>query len=94
MEEYTMRVLFSLLILVCIFICSYAQDEIVMSEYKNYLENDSAVDWTAYPTYDAYEKILAKWAADYPELCALHELGQTSRGRKILALKVSDNVKR
>ena len=89
-----MRVLLCLLMLACLYSVIYAQNDIEMSEYQGYLENDSAVDWTAYPTYEAYVQILEKWAADFPGICELHELGPTIMGRKILALKVSDNVKR
>ena len=87
-----MRVMIFTLLLVCCFSNSYPQFKIVMSEYKGYLANDSAADWGHYPTYGAYEQIMEKWARDYPQICKLYTLGPSERGRKILALKVSDNV--
>jgi hypothetical protein len=63
-----------------------------MSDYTDYLENGTPVDWAQYPTYTAYEQILEKWARDYPEICKLCNLGPSVRGKKILALKISDNV--
>ena len=49
-------------------------------------------DWDVYPTYDAYVSMMNEFAANYPELCELHEIGTTVNGRKLLAVKISDHV--
>ncbi|MEZ4883883.1 MAG: M14 family zinc carboxypeptidase [Chitinophagales bacterium] len=48
--------------------------------------------WDFYPTYSAYETIMADFAAAYPDLCRIVEFGQLPSGRKLLAAVISDNV--
>ena len=50
------------------------------------------LDWNYYPTYPAYEDLMEQFAADYPEICTLHTIGTLPSGRKLLALRISDNV--
>ncbi len=49
-------------------------------------------DWNVYPTYDAYVAMMNQFAADYPDICQLIDAGNTVQGRKILFVKISDNV--
>jgi len=49
-------------------------------------------DWDFYPTYDAYVDLMHQFQNDYPALCKLVEIGTLSSGRKLLAVKISDNV--
>lgn len=49
-------------------------------------------DWDVYPTYDAYVIMMNGFAENYPDLCQLHEIGTTVNGRKLLGVKISDNV--
>lgn len=46
----------------------------------------------AYPTYPQYEALMARFANDYPAICKMVNLGTLPSGRKILALKITDNV--
>ena len=48
--------------------------------------------WDAYPTYSAYEAIMQQFATDYPSICKLVTLATLPSGRKLLALKITDNV--
>lgn len=48
--------------------------------------------WNVYPTYDAYVNMMNNFAASYPTLCELHEIGTTVNGRKLLCVKISDYV--
>ena len=48
--------------------------------------------WDSYPSYSAYLEIMAQFAEDYPQLCQLVEIGASVQGRKLLAVKISDNV--
>ena len=48
--------------------------------------------YTAYPTYPIYEQIMQQYATDYPALCHLVTLGTLPSGRKIMLLKISENV--
>jgi len=54
--------------------------------------NDDVINWNCYPTYEQYINLMNKFADDYPEICSLHEIGKSVDGRKILAIKISDNV--
>lgn len=48
--------------------------------------------WDAYPTYGAYEALMLQFAADYPGICSYEDLGTLPSGRKILAVRISDNI--
>jgi hypothetical protein len=48
--------------------------------------------WNYYPTYPAYETIMQQFATDYPEICKLITITTLASGRKILGLRISDNV--
>ena len=49
-------------------------------------------DWYRYPTYPAYVEIMEKWVEDYPLICKVFEMGNSVLGRKIPAIKTSDNA--
>ena len=53
---------------------------------------ESINDWNVYPTYDAYVNMMYQFAADYPQICQLIDAGNSVQGRKILFVKISDNV--
>ena len=53
---------------------------------------DRITDWNVYPTYDGYVNMMTQYAANYPSICKLIDAGNTVQGRKILLLKISDNV--
>ena len=48
--------------------------------------------WDAYPTYDAYVAMMNQFAADFPSICAVEDVGTTIQGRSILYVRISDNV--
>ena len=48
----------------------------------------------AYPTYGYYEAIMKGLARRYPNRCALENWGTLPSGRKILVLRISENVAR
>jgi PKD repeat protein len=57
-------------------------------------EDDPNRTWECYPSYAQYEAILARFAADYPELCRLVDLGPTTnqvRPHRLWAVRISDN---
>ena len=45
----------------------------------------------AYPAYSEYLQMMESFAADYPDRCVLQEFGTSVNGRKLLAVKISDN---
>ncbi len=49
-------------------------------------------DWDTYPTYDAYVQMMNDFATNFPSICKLVDAGTTVQGRKILFVKISDNV--
>lgn len=53
---------------------------------------EGLADWDTYPTYQQYDSMMAKFVADYPGLCRLVDFGQTTNGRDLLAVVISDNV--
>ncbi len=52
----------------------------------------SILEWDSYPTYSAYELMMQQFATDYPEICSLHTIAVLPSGRKLLAVRISDNV--
>ncbi len=49
-------------------------------------------DWDVYPTYPAYVAMMNQFAADYPSLCQIVNIGSTVQGRQLLFAKISANV--
>ncbi|MDR2511308.1 MAG: zinc carboxypeptidase, partial [Bacteroidales bacterium] len=54
--------------------------------------NAKANTWDYYPTYEAYIAMMQQFATDYPELCAIEEIGTTVQNRKLLVARISKNV--
>jgi len=50
------------------------------------------LSWTTYPSYSSYETIMNQFVTSYPSICKLVNIGTLSSGRKLLILKISDNV--
>lgn len=48
--------------------------------------------WNFYPTYSAYESLMAQFQSNFPGLCRLDTLTTLASGRRLLVLKISDNV--
>ncbi len=58
---------------------------------KSSLKAKGALQLTdRYPSYDEYIAIMEDFAADYDEICRLVEFGQSIHGRKLLAIKITD----
>ena len=55
-------------------------------------EGTRSVSFQAYHGYDDMVGIVNDLVSEYPEIASLRDLGDTSQGRDILAVKVSDNV--
>ncbi len=49
-------------------------------------------DFDTYPTYSQYETMMQTFASIYPNICKLDTIGILPSGRKLLAIKISDNV--
>jgi hypothetical protein len=57
------------------------------------LESSKATGvWNYYPTYNEYISIMDSFAIKYSSISKLYEIGKTVEGRKLLYLKISDNV--
>lgn len=59
---------------------------------KNDVDVSGKLDWDFYPTYEAYISMMEQFAALYPDLCEMVEIGTTIQGRKIVFAKISDQV--
>jgi len=64
--------------------------ELIIPEMSDNI--DEITDWNVYPTYDAYVNMMNMFASNYPAICKLVDAGNTVQGRKILLVKISDNV--
>jgi len=64
--------------------------ELIIPEMSD--EQDEITDWNVYPTYDAYVNMMMQFAANYPSIAQLIDAGNTVQGRKILLIKIADNV--
>ncbi len=53
---------------------------------------DFMLSWDSYPTYEMYVSMMTQFAANYPAICQLIDAGNTVQGRKILFVKISDNI--
>jgi hypothetical protein len=51
----------------------------------------SVFAFTRYPAYQEYISMMEGFASDFPHICRLTEFGTSKNGRKLLALKISDN---
>lgn len=49
-------------------------------------------NWDAYPTYEAYIEIMNQFAVDFPEICQVFSIGQSTEGRELMMVKISDNI--
>ncbi|MBN1414920.1 MAG: T9SS type A sorting domain-containing protein [Bacteroidales bacterium] len=63
----------------------------VKNPLKQY-QKSTAQTWNIYPSYPDYLQIMESFAASYPDLCIMKEFGTSVSGRKLLALKISDNA--
>ena len=62
-------------------------------QMANFDQIKNAKSWSAYPTYEAYVALMYQFETDYPDLCDVFSIGQSSTGdREILVAKISDNV--
>ncbi len=59
---------------------------------KNSVDLKSISDWDFYPTYTAYVDMMYQFQTDYPDLCQVFSIGQTTDGRELLFARISDNV--
>ena len=64
--------------------------ELIVPEMSDAI--DEINDWDVYPTYDGYVNVMMQFETDYPSICKLVDAGNTVQGRKILLVKISDNV--
>jgi len=51
-----------------------------------------ATVWNYYPTYTAYESLMTQFQANYPSICKVTTIVTLASGRKLLVVKISDNV--
>jgi hypothetical protein len=49
------------------------------------------LDWNYYPTYTGYEEVMSQFVSDHPDICRMITIGTLASGRKILALRITDN---
>lgn len=52
-------------------------------------ELNGITDWDFYPTYEAYVSMMYQFVEDFPELCSLVTIGESTENRQILAIVIS-----
>ena len=52
--------------------------------------NREAYDWDAYPTYEAYQDMMKRYAEDYPERCTYIDWGTLASGRKLMFCRINN----
>ncbi len=58
----------------------------------NSVPADLPLAWDNYPTYSAYETLMAQFQSSYPALCHIDTLAVLPSGRRLLAARISGNV--
>lgn len=59
---------------------------------KDQIDLSQPQAWNYYPTYTAYESLMAQFQTNYPGLCNIDTITVLTSGRKILVARISDNV--
>ncbi len=62
------------------------------SDQLNYFKSYSGDILDKYPSYNEYIELMDSFEIKYPAICKLVEIGESVEGRRILAVKISDNV--
>ena len=60
-----------------------------MLSWEEIRTRDLSDTWDFYPTYPAYESMMAQFETDFPQLCHIHEAVVLPSGRKILFARLS-----
>ncbi len=58
----------------------------------NDLSLKSTSNWDFYPSYESYIQMMYQFQTDYPGICEIINIGQSTNGRDLLYAKLSDNV--
>jgi hypothetical protein len=74
------------------FTVNASENEFVADEYTTFSTAAWDDTWNAYPTYSQYVAKMQYFAAQYPTLCTLENIGTTPNGRNLYVLKISDNA--
>lgn len=67
--------------------CESIKEPLKMSD-----NTKSITAWDSYPTYDAYITMMNNFAAAYPNLCKIVNIGTSVQGRQLLFAVISDSV--
>ena len=59
---------------------------------KDDVKLSPATVWNFYPTYENYESLMAQFQTAYPSICNLDTITTLASGRRLLIVKISDNV--
>ena len=65
----------------------------MLENHKMYdMKTRAEYEWDKYPTYEAYESMMKEYVETYPDKCSLIELGTLESGRKLLVIRINDDV--
>jgi hypothetical protein len=63
--------------------------DVVMGDY---IPSAPTTVWNFYPTYSAYESYMTGFQTSYPAICQTQTIATLASGRKLMVVKISDNV--
>ncbi|UCD18457.1 MAG: hypothetical protein JSV44_05985 [Candidatus Zixiibacteriota bacterium] len=64
----------------------------LLEDPKMATDRDAVRQWNSYPTFGTYVAMMNQFAADYPALCRIVNIGYSVEGRQLLFAVISDNV--
>ncbi len=83
---------FRILAILCAVLLSGSHAHAQIDQSDMAVNMTEALTFDKYPTYQQYDSMMHKFAADYPSICRIDTFGLSREGRLLLALKISDHV--
>lgn len=59
---------------------------------RDRIEPGAKTTWNFYPTYSGYETLMSDFQSTHPDICQLQTIATLPSGRKLMVVKISDNV--
>jgi len=66
--------------------------ELIQDIALDYAEIKAQSSWNFYPTYEGYVGLMNSFAANFPSLCQIYNIGTLNSGRQLLVARISKDV--
>lgn len=70
----------------------YWPDSLLAANMSHYDDIDGEMRIEKYPSYSGYQKLVKSFQTNYPQVCKVTELGQSTENRNILMVSLSDRT--